>query len=196
VGRNSIKDVRQKEIVKAFYTVSKKLGLENTSLAKVADHMKINPSLIVHYFQSRDHLISGLIQFTLEQYSDIYKMETDAYTSSDDLNKLIDNLFSRKWNRLFDDGVFYSCYALTYQNKKIRSSFKELHDSLRKMLLDAIQKASRNGVIKVKNEKETTEIIFALLEGAYYYLGMVDSKAEYNSKVDIFKQQARRLLGI
>ena len=158
--------------------------------------MKINPSLIVHYFQSKDHLISELIQFTLEQYSDIYKMDKNDYTSSRDLIKLIDNLFSRKWNKFFDDGVFYSCYALTYQNKKIRSAFKELHDSLRLMLLEAIQKASRNGVIKSHSEKEITEIIFALLEGTYYYLGMVDSKKEYNGKLNILKKQARMVLGI
>ena len=196
MGRNSIKDVRQQEIILAFYNVAKKLGLENTSLAKVADHMNINPSLIVHYFKSREHLISGLIQFTLDQYINIYKPTSDDYATAADLNRLIDNLFSRKWDKLFDDGVFYSCYALTYRDKKMRSAFKELHDSLREQLLDAIQKASRNGVIKVKNEKEMTEVIFALLEGAYYYLGMVDSKTEYNRKLNILKHQARVLLGI
>jgi hypothetical protein len=34
------------------------------------------------------------------------------------------------------------------------------------------------------------------MEGAYYYLGMVDSKADYNRKLNILKHQARVLLGI
>ena len=164
MGRISLKDTRQKEIILAFYTVAKKIGLENASIAKVADHMDINPSLIVHYFKTREALFSGLIDFILEQYSGIYKTNGQDYTNARELKQLIDNLFSRKWNKLFDDSVFYSCYALIYRDKKIRSAFKALHDSLRKLLTDALQKANKNGVINIRKEKKTVEINFARME--------------------------------
>jgi len=196
MGRISLKDTRQKEIILAFYTVAKKIGLENASIAKVADHMDINPSLIVHYFKTREALFSGLIDFILEQYSDIYKTNGQDYTHARELKQLIDNLFSRKWNKLFDDSVFYSCYALVYRDKKIRSAFKALHESLRKLLTDALQKANKNGVINIRNEKETVEIIFALMEGAYYYLGMVDSKTDYTRKLNMLKKHALLQLGL
>jgi AcrR family transcriptional regulator len=196
MGRISLKDTRQKEIILAFYTVAKKIGLENASIAKVADHMDINPSLIVHYFKTREALFSGLIDFILEQYSGIYKTNGQDYTHSRELKQLIDNLFSRKWNKLFDDSVFYSCYALVYRDKKIRSAFKALHESLRKLLTDALQKANKNGVINIRNEKETVEIIFALMEGAYYYLGMVDSKTDYTRKLNMLKKHALLQLGL
>lgn len=196
MGRISLKDTRQKEIILAFYTVAKKIGLENASIAKVADHMDINPSLIVHYFKTREALFSGLIDFILEQYSDIYKTNGQDYANARELKQLIDNLFSRKWNKLFDDSVFYSCYALVYRDKKIRSAFKALHDSLRKLLTDALQKANKNGVINIRNEKETVEIIFALMEGAYYYLGMIDSKTDYTRKLNMLKKHALLQLGL
>ncbi len=196
MGRASLKETRQKEIILAFYTVAKKIGLENASIAKVADHMDINPSLIVHYFKTREELFSGLIRFILERYSDIYKTNGQDYRRAADLRKLIDNLFSRKWDKLFDDSVFYSCYALTYRDKKIRRAFKALHDSLRTLLTDALQKAGQNGVISIRNKEEMTEIIFALIEGAYYYLGMVDSKKDYTRKLNALKKQAQILLGI
>lgn len=196
MGRISLKDTRQKEIILAFYTVAKKIGLENASIAKVADHMDINPSLIVHYFKTREALFSGLIDFILEQYSDIYKTNGQDYTNARELKQLIDNLFSRKWNKLFDDSVFYSCYALVYRDKKIRSAFKALHESLRKLLTDALQKANKNGVVNIRNEKETVEIIFALMEGAYYYLGMVDSKTDYARKLNMLKKHALLQLGL
>jgi len=158
--------------------------------------MDINPSLIVHYFKTREALFSGLIAFILEQYSGIYKTNGQDYTSARELKQLIDNLFSRKWNKLFDDSVFYSCYALIYRDKKIRSAFKALHESLRKLLTDALQKANKNGVINIRNEKETVEIIFALMEGAYYYLGMVDSKTDYTRKLNMLKKHALAQLGL
>jgi|SRR5690606_3407051 AcrR family transcriptional regulator len=196
MGRNSLKDIRQKEIILAFYTVSKKIGLENASLARVASHMGINPSLIAHYFKTRDALFAGLIEFTLERYRDMYNINGGDFKTERQLRKLIDNLFSRRWNRLFDDGVFYSCYAYTYREKKIKKAFRALHDSLRNLLVDALKRAKANGVIKIQKEEETAEIIFALIEGAYYYLGMVESKTVYDRKLRIMKKQAIELLGL
>lgn len=196
MGRISLKQTRQKEIVQAFYEVSKKIGLENASLAKVADHMDINPSLVVHYFKTRDALFSGLISFILEKYNDIYQANGDTYSTPKELRALIESLFSRKWNKLFDDSVFYSCYAMTYRDKKIRKAFKALHDSLRALLVDALRKAKQNQIVNISNEKVTAEVIFALVEGAYYYLGMVDSKEEYNAKLRLLKTQALSILKI
>lgn len=196
MGRTSLKGKRQKEIIQAFYSVSKKTGLENASIAKVADYMGINPSLIVHYFKSREALLEGLVVFILEQYKDIYKINGEQYASSRDLTKLINNLFSRKWNKLFDDGVFFSCYALTYRNKKLKAAFKALHDSLRDFLVAALRRAKKNGVISIGNERETAAIIFALMEGAYYYLGMVNSRKECDKQMKVLKKQAVLLLGL
>src|SRR5690606_34141697 len=162
MGRVSLKDVRQKEIIFAFYTVAKKIGLENASLAKVADHMDINPSLIAHYFKTREALFAGLIGFTLDRYRDIYNIDGKDYTSRGQLKKLVNNLFSRKWDKLVDDGVFYSCYAFTYRDRRIRKDFRALHDSLRNMLIEALRKAKKNGVITISNERQAAEIIFAL----------------------------------
>lgn len=196
MGRVSLKETRQEEIILAFYAVAREIGLENASIAKVAHHMDINPSLVVHYFKTREALFAGLIRFILERYSGIYKINGQEYADADELRKLIDNLFSRKWDKLFDDSVFYSCYALTYRDKKIRTAFRELHESLRDLLRDAIHKANKNGIIRVRNEEDMTEIIFALIEGAYYYLGMVDSKTSYTRTLTTLKKQAYTLLGI
>ena len=196
MGRTSLKSIRQKEIIQAFYNVSKSTGLEHASIAKVAEHLDINPSLVVHYFKSRDALLSGLIDFILEKYRDIYLANGNTYSTAKELETLVANLFSRKWNRLFDDSVFYSCYAITYRDKKIRKAFKSLHDSLRAMLVDALHKARQHNVIKITDEERTAEVIFALVEGAYYYLGMVNSKTEYNAKISFLQKQALQILGI
>ena len=64
------------------------------------------------------------------------------------------------------------------------------------MLIDALRKAKHNKVIKIDSEEAVAEVIFALVEGAYYYLGMVDSKADYTAKMALLEQQALSLLGL
>lgn len=194
MGRKSLKSVRQKEIIKAFYKVAKQEGLENTSVAKVANEMGINTSLILHYFKSKEALLFGLINYILESYISLYTID-DNENSNTKLRKTIDNLFSRDWNSLIDDGVFYSCYTLIFRDDNIKEAFKNLHDSLRAFLTEIIQEAKKENIIDVKDPKETAELIFILVEGSYYYLSLFDTRSEeYNAKIKSYKATALSLL--
>ncbi|UKJ06819.1 TetR family transcriptional regulator [Solitalea lacus] len=196
MGRKSLKEDRRKEIIQVFYQVAKKDGLENTSIAKIAKVMDINPSLIIHYFQTKEDLVYGLIDFILDKYMMIYGNYTNKHGSVEILLKVIDNMFSKKWNTLIDDGVFYSCYSLIFRQKKIKKKYKLLHDSLRDALAELIQKCKEKDALNVQDPRFTSEIIFVLLDGAYYYLSLVDSKDEYNLKLEQYKQQALKMVGL
>ena len=197
MGRKSLKETRQREIIKVFYKVAKKEGLENTSIAKIAKVMDINPSLIIHYFQTKEELTYALIDYILDKYLLIYKISRDSNVPLlEALTTVIDDLFSKKWNNLFDDGLFYSCYALTFRERKVKAMYKDLSDSLRERLAALILRCKQEKVLKVKDPRRTADLIFALVDGAYYYLSLADDKVEFNSKITEYKHEALRLLGI
>jgi AcrR family transcriptional regulator len=118
MGRKSLKEERQREIIKVFYKVAKKEGYENTSIAKIAKVMDINPSLVIHYFETKEDLTYALIDYILERYLLIFTVEQKKGVTIADLQKTIEMLFSKKWNLLFDDGLFYTFYALAFREKK------------------------------------------------------------------------------
>lgn len=195
MGRKNLKEPRQKEIIQAFYKLAKKEGLENASIAKTAELINVNPSLIMHYFKSKDYLVYGLIEFILDKYLLIYKLNNvNSNRPKVVLNKIIDNIFSKKWNTLFDDGVSYSCYSLTFRNKIIRQKYKILLDTLRKSLEESIAACNKAKLLSVKNPSATADLIFVLVDGAYYYLSLVDDKGEYMKKLNQYKKQALQLL--
>ncbi|MDN5214106.1 TetR family transcriptional regulator C-terminal domain-containing protein [Fulvivirgaceae bacterium BMA12] len=194
MGRKSIKEIRRREIVTAFYQVAKKEGLENASIAKVAKKMEINPSLVMHYFNTKEDLIYELIDFILERYRHIYKPKKSVSDPKERLIQIIDNLFSRKWNTLFDDGVFFSCFALVFRSKRIKAHYKDLHDSLRAMLAKALQEAKDEGAIDVADVKAASDMIFILVEGAYYYLSLSDENND--DKLAIYKNEVFMRLGL
>lgn len=197
MGRKSLKEVRQKEIIKEFYRVAKKEGLENTSIAKIAKVMDVNPSLIIHYFQTKEDLTYGLIDFILDKYNLIYKVDKKVpFSPLKTLLDVIDNLFSKKWNSLFDDGLFYSCYALTFREKKIREKYKALLDSLRKTLAELIAQCKAEGALQVEDPDGAADLIFILVDGAYYYLSLVNDKNEYTAKLVQYKLQALKILNL
>ncbi len=195
MGRRSLKEIRRQEIVKAFYKVAKKEGLENASIAKVASLMDINPSLIMHYFKTKEALLYDLVKYNLERYLSIYSIH-GVIDTRDKLVDLIDNLFSRKWNRLFDDGLFYNLYSQIYRNDKFKDEFKTLHDALHKNLEERLEFAKEKGLINIVDTEQTVSIIYALIDGAYYYLGMVSDKSESEKRTELYKQHVKSILGI
>ncbi|TJZ60000.1 TetR/AcrR family transcriptional regulator [Sphingobacterium olei] len=197
MGRNSLKDERRKEIIEKYYLVAKKEGLENTSIAKIATEMQINPSLIIHYFKNKEELNYALIDFILEKYLVIYKRQKLAEDDHKSyLIELIDKLFSKKWNTLFNDSVFYSCYAMGFRDKKIKEKFKSLQDALRRHLAEILLRCNDSGAIQIESPEKTADLIYVLVDGAYYYSSLVSEKAEYELKLKDYKQYALSVLKI
>ena len=197
MGRKSIKESRQKEIIEAFYKLAIKEGLENASIAKTAALININPSLVIHYFKTKEHLVYGLTEYILERYLLIFK--TPAGYSNDPgkkLLKIIDNVFSQKWNTLFDDSVSYSCYSLAFRDKIVKEKYKLLLDALRNNLREIIIECNKQGVLAVKNPALAADTIFILVDGAYYYLSLVSNRAEYKKKLEQYKDLALQQLNI
>lgn len=64
-----------------------------------------------------------------------------------------------------------------------------MHDTLRLLLCEALGKAKNNGVIESDNIEELSEKIYIILEGTYYYLGMVDDEVESENKMRMVKEQ-------
>lgn len=194
MGRKSLKPLRQKGIIKAFYKVARKEGLENASIAKVAAVLEVNPSLVIHYFSTKQDLMHGLIEYILERYRLLYSNENGTSNPKERLIKVIRNLFSRKWNKLFDDGVFYSSYALIFRDKTVKEHYKNLHDDLRVILKEALQEAVDHNVVDIDDVEKTADLIFIFVEGSYYYLSMVSDKSEYEMRIENYEQMVLSML--
>jgi AcrR family transcriptional regulator len=196
MGRKSLKPIRQKSIIMAFYEVARKEGLENASIAKVASLLDVNPSLVIHYFKTKQALIHGLIEYMVERYRLIYNPENGTSNPKERLKKIIRNLFSQQWDNLFDDGVFYSGYSLIFRDRTIKKHYKNMHDHIRAMLTGTLKEAKDKKVIDIADLEKTADLIFILVEGSYYYLSMVSNKAEYKRRMDIYEKTALAMLKI
>ncbi|WP_316821318.1 TetR family transcriptional regulator [Pedobacter gandavensis] len=195
MGRKSLKETRQLEIIKIFYKVAKKEGYENTSIAKIAKVMDINPSLIIHYFQTKEELTYALIDYILDRYLLIYTIKSKDGAGLADLHKTIEMLFSKKWNSLFDDGLFYTFYAMAFREKKIKEKYKTILDALRLGLTTMIEECHQKKLIKVADAKVAADLIFVLVDGVYFYLSLESDKKAYAEKLDYYKSKAYFILG-
>ncbi len=196
MGRKSLKEVRQQEIIKTFYKVAKKEGYENTSIAKIAKVMDINPSLIIHYFETKEDLTHALIDHILDRYLLIYTVKQKGGVVLSDLQKTIEMLFSKKWNLLFDDGLFYTFYALAFRDKRIKKKYKTILDSLRQELASIIAQCNEKNLLQVPDPQSVADLIFVMVDGAYFYLSLENDNQAYRERLDYYKNKAYQVLGI
>ncbi|MEH6408390.1 MAG: TetR/AcrR family transcriptional regulator, partial [Leeuwenhoekiella sp.] len=82
-----------------------------------------------------------------------------------------------------------------YRVPDFKASFKSYLHELHRVLFEKLTEARNNHLITNTNLKEITEVIFALIDGAYYYLGMFDETEEsYREKVAIYTRYSLGLL--
>jgi len=196
MGRKSLKETRRQEIIQVFYKLAKKEGYENTSIAKIAKVMDINPSLIIHYFNTKEDLTYELIDHILDRYLLIYTVKHKGEATLKDLQRTIEMLFSKKWNLLFDDGLFYTFYALAFREKKIKLKYKLILDALREGLATMIEQCNAQSITHVSDTKGVADYIFVLVDGAYFYLSMESEDKAYAERLAHYKQMAYSALSI
>lgn len=197
MGLSSISDLRKKEIIQAFYKTAINEGLENTSIAKIAKSLNIQPSLIVHYYKSKDELVTALIDHCLELYLKIFERSyTDHKNPFDILHALINRMFSKHWNELFDDGVYYSAYAMVFREPDVRDKFLKIHKALRNKFSALLKECQDEGNFEIEHVEQSANLIFSLLDGTYFYINMIADEKEQIEHLKHGKKLALQILGL
>lgn len=189
------RSVRKQEIIEHFYEVLATEGLEGASNSKLARHMNINPSLIYHYFSSKEDLICELVDYLAEQYKKSFSPLMDTPGEPEErLDLIVETLFSRDWVQLIDMGAFYSCYALSFRNESVRESLKGMYVELRQWLSGEISDLAEAGVIVETEPERLADAVIALLEGYDFYRCLMEEDERFDELGRFLKESAKALL--
>ena len=179
MGRKSKAKVRKQEILSHFYEVIIDEGFENASIAKIAKRMEVNPSLLIHYFSTKDAMVLGLIDYIIETYSvHILPDFSDTEDPSERWGDVLDVVSRIQWDRIMNNAVFYSCYTLTFGNAEIKRRFQGLYKGLLNTLSYEIEHATRAGIINVNDSMAAAELMISLIEGTNYYQHVSPTKVD------------------
>lgn len=133
--KNKNAELRKPEILEGYYNVMIKEGIDGTSISKIANHLGIHPSLILHYFKNKENLRLELIEMMVERFKSRHLIELDHIKDDGERFKtLIDTLFSYEWSRTVDPGVHYGFYYQSYRDENIRRICKDMFRWLRDFL--------------------------------------------------------------
>lgn len=174
-------ELRKPDILKHYYQVILKEGIEGASIAKVAKRMKINPSLIIHYFSTKDNMTVALVDYMSKIYNRLFmemKIETDDPEMR--LNRIVEIFCSDEWYNNTDISGDFSIFSISFRNKKVFKHVQNMYLDFINLIQKELEIAASTGKIKISNPQRTAELIVSALEGyrhfKHFYISPADSE--------------------
>jgi hypothetical protein len=116
--------------------------------------MNIHPSLIIHYFKTKENLTIELVDLLIEKYEAPEFFKFDHIQNFEQRFQLmIDTIYFFEWSRTIDPGLHFGFYYLSFRNTKIRKAYKRMIQRFRDYLVSELELYSQEGIVKVDNAK-------------------------------------------
>jgi len=183
------------EILENYYQVIIDEGFERASIGKVAKRMDIHPSLIIHYFKSKDNMNIELVNLIVEKYNSPHFLKLDHIQNlGERFSKMIDVLFSFEWSRTVNPRVFYAFYYLSFRSASIKERFQRLFMDFRDNLSSEFQFYKKAGIIMVDDPIKAADMVVTLIEGLEFHAGFLKKEQSFEMFADYSKQIAINIL--
>jgi AcrR family transcriptional regulator len=163
-------EIRKPEIVKSFYQTILEQGFEGASIAKVAARIRIHPSLILHYFGSKENLTLALVDYVIDEYARLFQtIRLSGLEPAARLEKLIEIIWSRQYYEKIHIASSFSMIAVSFRNPRIHEKIQVLYESFQQFLAKEIQRACDAGVIEGQDPVRAANRVITLVEGARHF---------------------------
>jgi AcrR family transcriptional regulator len=193
--KNQKANIRKPEILEHYYQVIVEEGLEGASIGKIAKRMNIHPSLIIHYFQTKENMTIELVDLLIEKYE---APEFLDFSHIRDLKKrfqvLMDTIFSFEWSRTVNPGVHFGFYYLSFRNPVIRERFKEMFGRFKGYLISELKIYREAGIIHVSDLEAAADMIVTLMEGLEFHANFLADGRPFEKFARASKETAVHVL--
>ncbi|HOD72633.1 MAG TPA: TetR/AcrR family transcriptional regulator [Deltaproteobacteria bacterium] len=187
--------LRKREILEHFQQVLVEEGFEGASIGRIARRMGINPSLIIHYFSTKEDMIVELVDFILEKYESTFLKRLEVIDDPEERLKTgLGTIFSVDWISLVDTRAFNSCYYLSLRNPKVKVRFQKMYQHFRDYLVQEITLYMDKGIIPATDPAKDADLIIAIVEGLSFYRNISGGRKKYGELGAYLKQRILTIL--
>ncbi|RKX76729.1 MAG: hypothetical protein DRP87_11070 [Spirochaetes bacterium] len=189
MGRKNKAEVRRRQIVESCYRVIAEEGFEKATLKRIGKEMGVAPSLLMHYFKSKEDLILALVDYMVQKMDKTYfQASKGAKTARERLRLYIDKNFNFEIPQSVADRVFYGCFYMAIGDERICNSFRKMykhdHRLIVKLITDYMEE---EGIGNLLPDLLSIQII-SYIEGFYLYRVIHGDTQELKEAVEGFKE--------
>jgi AcrR family transcriptional regulator len=189
--------LRRREILAAYNETLVAEGLQGSSLAKIARRLGVPPSLLIHYFGTKEQMTVELVDYLLEEYREGYGDRLAAIADPlERLQAIVDTFFDPRYHELLDDSVFYACFYLSLRHPSVRQSYHTLYEATLQLIETAVAECMAVGLIERDDAHELALVVKALEEGYAFLIGGEADDAVKREMGRVLRRRVARLLGL
>ena len=188
---------RRREMLEAYYQTLLEEGLQGASIAKIARRLGVPPSLLIHYFGTKEQMTIELVDYLLEVFYETYGHKLAAIADPRErLLAILDEFFSPEYHQLLDDRAFYACFYLSLTHPKVREAYAALYESSLALVEEAIHDCMAAGVIPRDDAHELAMTVKAMEEGYAFLIGGGADEGVKATMGQVLKKRVLGLLGL
>ena len=189
--------IRRREMLAGYYEVLLEEGLQGASIAKIARRVDAPPSLLIHYFGTKEQMTIELVDYLLERYHETYGTRLRGIADPlERLYTLVGYLFSMEYHRLLDDRAFYALFYVSLTHPTVRRAFARVYEDSLMLVEQTLAECMAAGAVAADDPHELAVTLKALEEGYAFLIGGgadEDARAEIGSAL---RTRALQLLGL
>ena len=189
--------LRRREMLAAYYEVLLEEGLQGASVAKIARRAGAPPSLLIHYFGTKEQMTIELVDYLLERYHEAHGGRLESIADPlERLHAIVDELFSVEYHQLLDDRAFYALFYVSLTHATVRSAFARVYEDSLGLIERAVTECMAAGRMPRDDAHELAVTLKALEEG---YAFLIGGGADEAAKAEIgsaLRSRALHLLGL
>lgn len=163
-------ELRKPEILGFFYETIIEEGIEGASIGKVAKKMGIHPSLIMHYFSTKENMMIEMVDYIIREYASLLN---NIPVGKDDpearLHQLFNVLWGEQWYGMTSIAADFSIISVSFRSPEISERLQHLYSLFRKHLCRELEIFTKAGIIRVEDPLITADIIITMLEGYRHF---------------------------
>jgi AcrR family transcriptional regulator len=195
MGRKSKSTIRRREIMESCYQVIARKGLEGATLKQIGKEMGVSPSLLMHYFTSKEEMILALVDYMVERMDRTYHRaikQTDSATER--LTLYIDKNFNFEIPQSVEDKVFYGSFYMALSDERVRARFRRMYEHDHEMIVGLIKDYMEEaGIVDLDPDLLAIQLI-STIEGFYLYRVVHGDSPELNQAAAGYKESLWHLL--
>ena len=167
-------EIQKPKIVKQFYKTILAEGFEGASIAKVAKRMKIHPSLILHYFGSKENLTLALVDYVIEAYGQLLiKYRSEDIAPEDRLTGLLEVIWSREYYEKISVAGSFAVLSVSFRHRKIHDKIRQMYRVFKRFLVHELNRLTDSGVAQIPNPEQAAEMMMTLIEGSRHFRAFI-----------------------
>ena len=181
--------------MESCYQVIARKGLEGATLKQIGREMGVSPSLLMHYFASKEEMILALVDYMVERMDRTFRRAIrQTKSATERLALYIDKHSDFEIPQSVEDKVFYGSFYLALSDERIRARFRRMYEHDRKMIVGLIRDYMEETGIEDMDPNLLAIQLISNIEGFYLYRVVHGDSPELTKAAACYKESLWNLL--